>query len=265
VVSGGLASPEKREHEVAPEEWTAGERKLIEALREYPVRNLSADELEQALNRLLEKRRTVPLRALIVVGAVAVVAGAIWMMIATTRGSNPRLAQEPAPAAAGLAPRPGSTEEAAPDGFEILPRAHRGEYFNPAWKAKSIYFDFYLDDPVRVHRGDVVRMEYSLEHSDVLGIQLRPKGQDPNERGDMQIRRSAGGRNRVVDVTVPSDREIAQIAFQIGEYAYGPLGGSMDAEFTVSSIRVLPLDREQRPRTTPRLRGSIDSGLSRPY
>jgi len=78
-------------------------------------------------------------------------------------------------------------------------------------------------------------MEYSLEHSDVLGIQLRPKGQDPNERGDMQIRRSAGGRNRVVDVNSafgPRDRADCVPDWRV---RVRTSGGSMDAEFTVSS------------------------------
>lgn len=166
-----------------------------------------------------------------------------WLGTRATRGSDAAMQKE---SWIGDNSRPASPTSAAAlaaaqnrtlaEGGDLLAIARRGESVNSNWKAKVVYFDFDLDHPVWMRAHDVLRIEYSLTGSDVLGIQIRPKGENPNDRGDMQVRRGVGGTDKVLELKVPSDREAVQIAFQLGENAWGQLGGSMQAELLLHAI-----------------------------
>jgi len=110
-------------------------------------------------------------------------------------------------------------------------------YVNFRQHEKAVYWD--MKKPVELKRGQVLRIEYSLKGSDVVGVQLVGVGQSDNDKGDMTVMVHAGHQQSFY-VVVGSDLMMRRIAFQIGPNAGGPFGGSMDAGIGVRYVEIAP-------------------------
>ncbi|MBU1148385.1 MAG: hypothetical protein KKD11_08560, partial [Candidatus Omnitrophica bacterium] len=126
-------------------------------------------------------------------------------------------------------------KETAPEtGEDIWQRGIPGQYSDSTWKSKAVWSDF--DPPISLQRGQKLLIEFEIRNSDVMAIQLVPVGQSESVRGDMIVVK--GVRNKKsITITVPSTRKVWRIAFQIGENAWGHLGGSQSAMLLIESIK----------------------------
>lgn len=112
-----------------------------------------------------------------------------------------------------------------------------GEYASSQWKSKAVWREYKTLIPMK--KGQTLRIEYELEGSDVMGVQLVGAGQSEESRGDMMVLKGIG-KKQIIDIVVPSDRQVKRIAFQIGGAAWGHLGGSINATILIKSIKFLP-------------------------
>ena len=90
-----------------------------------------------------------------------------------------------------------------------------------------------------------------------MGVQLVKVGQSEGEKGFMQVIDGAGKKKSIV-ITCPDNRKVWRIAFQIGENAWGSLGGSMDASIDVTSIRKITKNQNKRRPSRKRRKGNTD-------
>jgi hypothetical protein len=128
---------------------------------------------------------------------------------------------------------------------DIFSEGAYNQYSSSQWKAKAGWYDF--SNPVSLKKGDKLRITYTLSGSNVMGVQLKPVGEDDGVKGDMQVIRNVGG-SKTIEIPVPSDMDMKRLAFQIGENAWGPLGGSMGASIKVKSIEVVSGKEKVEPR-----------------
>ncbi|MBU1006397.1 MAG: hypothetical protein KKH08_02240 [Candidatus Omnitrophica bacterium] len=119
-------------------------------------------------------------------------------------------------------------------GKDIWQLGTPGQYSDYTWKSKAVWSDF--NPPVQLIGGQPLLIEYEIRGSDVMGIQLIPVGQSESSIGDMIVVRGVGNKKSIT-ITVPSTRRVHRIAFQIGENAWGRLGGSMNAVLIIDSIK----------------------------
>jgi len=127
------------------------------------------------------------------------------------------------------------TKETTPEtGEDIWQHGVPGQYSDASWKSKAVWSDF--NPPIELKGGQNLLIEFEIRGSDVMGIQLKPVGESESLEGDM-IRVQGVRNKKSIVITVPSTRKVWRIAFQIGENAWGTLGGSQNAVLLIESIK----------------------------
>lgn len=127
------------------------------------------------------------------------------------------------------------TKETTPEtGEDIWQHGVPGQYSDDSWKSKAIWSDF--APPIALQGGQTLLIEFEIRGSDVMGIQLKPVGESESVEGDM-IRVQGIRNKKSIVITVPSTRKVWRIVFQIGENAWGSLGGSQNAILLIESIK----------------------------
>ena len=100
---------------------------------------------------------------------------------------------------------------------------------------KSFWHDF--NPPIIVPEGATIRLDMSLDRGLIRGLRLLRDDQDPSQPYGLVRYPFANGR-QILFWKVPAEFKLKQIDSQVGETAWGPLGGSPVAVSTVHSASV---------------------------
>ncbi|MBF0330730.1 MAG: hypothetical protein HQL17_02245 [Candidatus Omnitrophica bacterium] len=110
-------------------------------------------------------------------------------------------------------------------------------YASDEWKAKSYYV--VLPKEVELKTGQEVRIEYSLNGSDVMAVQLVARGQSPDSQEGLEVKKGVKGVRKVVAVVAQKIMALKQIVLHVGPNAWGALGGSMSATANIHKVDVI--------------------------
>ena len=121
---------------------------------------------------------------------------------------------------------------------DIWSKGIQGKYASRKWKAKAVYTSF--KSPLRLIKGQRIKINYTLREGDVFRIQLLKVGEPESILGDMNIiMQGVGGANKTVTIKVPETSKVWRIAIQHGEKdAGGHLGGSYNSTLEIHSVTI---------------------------